>query len=163
LKSRFALPLVTTLALAAAPLGLGCQRPARGMHPPGPELIEAGAGPVPDVVRHAQQDAARDGRQLLVYISATWCQPCERFQKALRGHQLDAYFPTLRLLKFDQDQDRARLDQAGFSGALIPRFVVPGPDGRGTTRLIEGGTKAEDTVSASIGPRLQRLLSGQPL
>jgi thiol-disulfide isomerase/thioredoxin len=145
--------------LLFAVLLCACQR----AHPhSGPQLVEAGPGPVDEVVRTALADAGRDGRQLLVYISATWCEPCERFQKALRAGELDASFPKLRLLKFDHDRDLPRLEQAGYAGNLIPRFVIPGPDGRGTAQRMEGGTKAEDTVSTSIGPRLRALLAGSP-
>lgn len=150
--------------LALVVLLAACQhshgRPAH--HPTGPELIEAGPGPADAVVRTAMAEAQRDGRRLLVYVSATWCQPCERFQKALRAGELDAAFPGLTMLKFDHDRDLPRLQEAGYTGNLIPRFVIPGPDGRGTARRIEGGTKAEDTVSTSIGPRLRQLLDGPP-
>jgi hypothetical protein len=148
--------LFAVLALVA------CQRAHPHPGHRGPELVVAGAGPVDQVVRGALADADREGRRLLVYISATWCEPCERFQKAVRAGELDAAFPTLRLLKFDYDTDHPRLEEAGYAGSLIPRFVIPGPDGRGTTQRMEGGTKAEDTVSTSIGPRLRRLLDGQP-
>jgi hypothetical protein len=151
-------------ALALALLLAACQHShgSATVHRAGPELVEAGPGPVDAVVRTALADAHRDGRRLLVYVSATWCEPCERFQKALRAGELDATFPGLTMLKFDTDRDLPRLEQAGYAGSLIPRFVIPGPDGRGTTRRIEGGTKAEDTVSTSIGPRLRRLLDGPP-
>jgi hypothetical protein len=153
-------PLLLSLALIVG----ACQH-SQGHgagHRPGPELIEAGPGPADAVVRTALADAQRDGRRLLVYISATWCEPCERFQKALRAGELDAAFPGLTMLKFDHDRDSPRLQDAGYSGNLIPRFVIPGADGRGTDRRMEGGTKAEDTVSTSIGPRLRRLLDGPP-
>lgn len=123
-----------------------------------PELVEAGAGAVDQVVLAAMADARRDSRQLVVYVSATWCQPCEHFQHALRGGELDSYFPSLRLLKFDFDRDGRRLATAGYAAELLPSFVMPGPDGRGTDRRIEGATKDADTVARSIGPRLQRLL-----
>jgi hypothetical protein len=150
--------------LALAFLLAACQHSERHgtAHPAGPELIEAGPGPADAVVRTALADAHRDGRRLLVYVSATWCEPCERFQKALRAGELDAAFPGLTMLKFDHDRDLPRLQEAGYTGNLIPRFVIPGPDGRGTARRIEGGTKAADTVSTSIGPRLRRLLDGPP-
>jgi hypothetical protein len=146
-----ALVLATSLVLA-------CNRPTGQKAAIGPELLEAGAGAVPSVVQKARQDADRDQRQLLIYISATWCEPCERFQRALRAGQLNASFPRLTLLKFDADRDTDRLRAAGYDGNYIPRFVVPGPDGRGTDRRIEGGTKAEDTVATSIVPRLAGLL-----
>jgi len=150
--------------LALAFLLAACQHSERHgtAHPAGPELIEAGPGPADAVVRTALADAHRDGRRLLVYVSATWCEPCERFQKALRAGELDAAFPGLTMLKFDHDRDLPRLQEAGYTGNLIPRFVIPGPDGRATDRRIEGGTKAADTVSTSIGPRLRRLLDGPP-
>lgn len=152
------------LVLVSAAL-LACQRP-RSQQPPsptaptGPELVDAGPGAVDQLVRAALGSAERDGRHLLVYVSAVWCRPCERFQEAVRAHELDAQFPRLRLLKFDHDRDETRLAAAGYGGALIPRFVVPKPDGRGSERRMEGGTKDEDTVATSIGPRLRRLLDG---
>lgn len=147
-------------ALAAVLLCLACQEPRPPARPRKPDLVEAApAGAVDAVVRDALAGARRDGRRMLVYVSATWCQPCERFQAALRAGELDAYFPDLRLLKFDADRDNERLAVAGYDGQLIPRFVLPGPDGRATQHRVEGGTKAADTVYTSIGPRLQQLLA----
>ena len=146
--------------LAIALAGAACQEPTAAGRPTKPELLAAGAGPVDAVVRGAMADASRSGRRLVVYVSASWCQPCERFQAALRSGSLDAYFPNLRLLKFDHDQDGPRLAAAGYAGEYLPRFVIPGGDGRASGQRIEGGTKAEDTVFTSIGPRLQRMLNG---
>jgi hypothetical protein len=75
-----------------------------------------------------------------------------------RRPPLDASFPDLRLLKFDSDRDLEPLALAGYDGQFIPRFVVPGPDGRATDRRMEGATKAEDTVATFIAPRLAQLL-----
>jgi hypothetical protein len=162
-------PRIALAALLALAL-LGCQRPPppqeRPPAPPEPpqhvEILPARPGAVDALVKAAATRAQQDGRRLLVYVSAGWCEPCERFQKAVRAGALDATFPDLRLLMFDQDRDLQRLAAAGYDGRLIPRFVVPGPDGRGTTRRVEGGTKAEDTVATSIVPRLARLLGGAP-
>jgi hypothetical protein len=140
-------------------LFLACQRPTGQAAHLGPELVEAGPGPVADLVGRAQEKAKRDGHQLLVYVSATWCEPCERFQKALRAGELNVQFPRLRLFKLDSDRDLARLRAAGYDGEFIPRFVVPGPDGRGTNRRFEGVARGQETVSASIGPRLRELLA----
>ncbi len=143
------------LALAVMP---ACQRPQRGSRPAHVELVPAAAGAVEGVVRGALAEARRDGRRLVVYVSATWCEPCERFQAAVRAGRLDSSFPDLRLLVFDHDRDVGRLAQAGYDGRMIPRFVVPSPDGRASDLRMEGGTKAEDTVATSIAPRLARLL-----
>src|SRR5438034_6960181 len=133
--------------LIAVCLLVACNRPTAHRSAVGVEIVEAGTGAVPGVVQRAQQEAGLDRRQLLVYVSAGWCEPCERFQRAVRAGELNASFPRLTLLKFDADRDGNRLQDAGYDGQYIPRFVVPGPDGRGTTRRMEGGTKAEDTVS----------------
>jgi hypothetical protein len=146
--------------LLTACLLLACNRPTGQRPAAGPAILEAAAGAVPEVVQRARQDADRDRRQLLVYVSATWCEPCERFQRAVRAGALSASFPRLTLLKFDADRDLERLRAAGYDGEYIPRFVVPGPDGRGTARRMEGGTKAEDTVATFIVPRLASLLGG---
>jgi hypothetical protein len=152
-------PLSHRLLPALLLLAAACQRPepsaARPRHV---ELVDASRGPVDAVVRAAQDAARRDRRRLLVYVSAGWCEPCERFQAAVRAGALDASFPDLRLLKFDSDRDLEPLAFAGYDGQYIPRFVVPGPDGRATDRRMEGATKAEDTVAASIAPRLAQLL-----
>jgi hypothetical protein len=151
-------PVLLLLALALAG---ACQRPRAAPPRPHVEILEASPGPVDAVVRAALAGARHDHRRLLVYVSAGWCEPCARFQKAVRSGQLDASFPDLRLLKFDNDRDLDRLTAAGYGGEFIPRFVIPGADGRGTRR-IEGGTKAEDTVDRVIVPRLAQLL-GVPL
>src|SRR4051794_25774994 len=109
--------------LVAASLLLACNRPTASRPATGPQLLEAGAGAVPDLVQRAQQQAERDRRQLLIYVSATWCEPCERFQRALRAGELNASFPRLTLLKFDADRDGERLRTGGYDGDYIPRFV----------------------------------------
>ena len=151
----------THLFLLVVTLAAACQRPRAARPRPRVEILEASPGPADAVVRAALAGAQHDHRRLLVYVSAGWCAPCERFQAAVRSGKLDASFPDLRLLKFDNDRDLDRLTAAGYGGEFIPRFVIPGADGRGTRR-IEGGTKAEDTVDRVIVPRLAKLL-GVPL
>jgi hypothetical protein len=151
-------PLLPAAALVGLLLAGGCQEPHA---PRRPELVTAGPGPADAVVRTALAQAHQQGRRLVVYVSATWCKPCERFQEALRAGQLDGSFHDLRFFKFDHDQDGARLAAAGYAGEYLPRFVVPAEDGRGSAQRMEGGTKADDTVFTSIGPRLQLMLAGR--
>jgi thiol-disulfide isomerase/thioredoxin len=102
--------------------------------------------------------ANRDGKQLLVYVGATWCEPCRRFHQAAAEHKLDAAFPRLRLLVFDDDRDGGRLAMAGYTGKYIPMFVRPNPDGRSSGRQIEGSVKGDGAVD-QIVPRLRTLLN----
>ncbi|NUN15780.1 MAG: thioredoxin family protein [Myxococcales bacterium] len=106
----------------------------------------------------AELDAAdREGRDLLVYVGATWCEPCKRFHDAVVAGELDDTFPTLRLLEFDHDRDGDRLRDAGYSSRMIPLFVAPDVDGRPTDARHAGAVKGDGAVQFLV-PRLKRLL-----
>jgi hypothetical protein len=125
------------------------------------EVLPAPAGDdVAAVMRGELERAKKDGRDLLVYVGAAWCEPCTRFHDAAAAGQLDKTFPTLRLVEFDLDKDRDRLQAAGYRSQMIPLFAVPGPDGRGTGRQIEGSVKGERAVG-EITPRLKALLQAE--
>jgi thiol-disulfide isomerase/thioredoxin len=128
--------------------------------PPPPEFVPApAAGEVATVVKSALADAKRDGRRLLVYVSASWCEPCQRFQDAIKAGQLQTELAGVRFLKFDRDRDEARLTAAGYGSELIPLFVFPDENGRGTARRIEGSIKGPDSVAQNTAPRLLELLA----
>jgi thiol-disulfide isomerase/thioredoxin len=110
-------------------------------------------------VREAIAKANADGRTLLVYVGASWCEPCQRFHHAVEQGELDAAFPRLSILAFDADQDAAALAAAGYASRLIPLFAVPKSDGRASGKQIEGSVKGEAAVS-EITPRLRALVSG---
>jgi thiol-disulfide isomerase/thioredoxin len=114
------------------------------------------------VVRRELERAKADGRRLLVYVGATWCEPCERFHNAAKAGELDAAFPGLRLIEFDLDRDRDRLKKAGYGSKMIPLFAIPREDGTGSGAQIEGGFKGDGAV-ADLTTRLLRFLeTGQP-
>src|SRR4051812_20113525 len=103
----------TALLLSMVALGLAsCSRKdaSPGSH------VEIIAGPKDGDLKTAVQRevtrASAEGRDLLVYVGATWCEPCQRFHKAAEAGELDNVFPALRLIEFDLDRDRDRLDQA---------------------------------------------------
>jgi thiol-disulfide isomerase/thioredoxin len=119
------------------------------------------AGPESDVaklVRAERDKAAADGRDLVVYVGAKWCEPCQRFHAAANRGDLDGDFPELNILEFDLDEDRERLIAAGYVSKLIPLFVTPAEDGRASDRRFEGGVKGDGAV-ANIAPRLRKLLA----
>lgn len=122
------------------------------------EWVPAPEGDVAALVQREAERAAKDGRRLLVYVGATWCEPCQYFHRAAEHGDLDAQFPTLTLLEFDLDVDGARLAAAGYKSELIPLFVVPENDGRASARRFEGSIKGERAV-ANITPRLRSLLA----
>ncbi len=158
-----AAPSATTNGAASAPL----VAPASAV-PPAPagplvlargvRIVHAGAGP--DAARVVIDERARaksDGRDLVVYVGARWCEPCQHFHRAAQRGDLDADFPDLTLLEFDLDDDRDRLATAGYVSQFIPLFAMPGPDGRASDRKFEGSVKGDGAV-ANIAPRLRSLL-----
>ena len=127
--------------------------------PTGPvELLDAKPGDVNVVVKAAMVGAAARNHRLVVYVGASWCEPCERFREAAKKGELDAGFPGLSLLVFDADVDRKRLAAAGYGSQYIPLLVLPKDDGSATEFRMEGGSKGSGAV-ASMSPRLTALLS----
>lgn len=122
------------------------------------EWIKASAGEdAATVVKRELERAQADKKRLVVYVGATWCEPCKRFHDAAESGQLDGVFPNLRLLEFDLDVDGERLAAAGYASKMIPLFVVPTENGRGSDNRIEGSVKGEAAVM-NLRTRLQPLL-----
>jgi hypothetical protein len=149
---RFLLVLACSLAAG------GCAR--KDVPPPAPHLRVISAPPegaVEPIVREELARAEVDKRRLVVYVGASWCEPCQRFHGAAQSGQLDATFPDLTLLEFDLDRDSERLAAARYVSRLIPLFALPSPDGSASGKQVEGGIKGEGAVGY-ITPRLQGLL-----
>jgi thiol-disulfide isomerase/thioredoxin len=118
----------------------------------------APAGKVSSIVRDALANAAAQGRKLVVYVGASWCEPCERFHEAAVRGELDGVLGDLEFLEFDLDRDDQRLRESGYASRYVPLFALPKTDGTASGRQIEGVVKGEGAV-AFIVPRLQKLLS----
>lgn len=119
------------------------------------------APPNVDVAAHvkaAVADAKRDGKQLVVYVGAPWCEPCRYFHDAAIAGELDEAFGDLRLVEFDLDRDGAALERAGYKSHLVPLFALPLDDGRASGKAIEGSIKGDKAV-AQIAPRLRALVA----
>jgi thiol-disulfide isomerase/thioredoxin len=122
-------------------------------------LVESPAqGSVEAVVRDAWEAALAERRRLVVYVGATWCEPCRRFHQAAERGELDDTFPNVTLLAFDLDRDRDRLAAAGYASNLIPLFALPTSAGVASGRQIEGGVKGDGALGFIV-PRLRALLS----
>jgi len=120
-------------------------------------LAAPDSGDVAQAVGQELSRAKADGRDLLVYVGATWCEPCQRFHQAVDKGELNGIFPRLRVLEFDLDRDRDRLAAAGYASRMIPLFVAPNDDGTASERRIEGSVKGEAAVM-DIAGRLRRIL-----
>lgn len=105
-------------------------KPAQG---PGVRIVVA--GPDSDalsVVRTERLRAKAEGRVLVVYAGAGWCEPCKRFKHAVEAGTLDDKLAKTTLLVFDADRDTERLASAGYRFQFIPYVGLPGTDGHPT-------------------------------
>lgn len=123
------------------------------------ELVDA--PPTHDIAAYVTAQLARRDATTVVYVGASWCEPCRRFHEAAAAHRLDAAFGGLRLLIFDLDRDEAALEAAGYRSELIPLFALPGPDGRASGEQFSGSIKGPGALD-EIVPHLRALLGPSP-
>lgn len=121
-------------------------------------LVEAPA--TGDVAQIVRDELARTDQRLVVYVGASWCEPCQRFHDAAARGELNAQLGGTRFLVFDRDRDQAALEAAGYRSAYIPLFALPNPDGTASGRGTEGGIKGDGAVG-QLTPRLRALLDGR--
>jgi hypothetical protein len=121
------------------------------VHPPA-------QGDVVPIVRSEYERATLAGRRLVVYNGAIWCEPCQRFHRAVEHGELDAAFPKLTLLEFDADHDNERLRVAGYASRYIPMFALPNADGTASGKLVEGGVQGDGAVKV-VSDKLKGLLA----
>jgi thiol-disulfide isomerase/thioredoxin len=114
-------------------------------------------GDVDAIVRDAMAKAGAEKRRVVVYVGATWCEPCQRFHQAAEKGELDDTFADVDFLAFDADHDHERLAVAGYTSHYIPLFALPQADGHASGMQIEGGIKGDGAVR-QIAPRLQHML-----
>lgn len=138
---------------AAAPVVPVAAQPAT--RPAAPRLIPAPAGG--GVAEVVNAEARAPGELLVVYVGASWCEPCVAFHDAVAAGELDGALPGVRFLEFDLDRDKARLEADGYTSRYVPLFALPGPDGRASGRQIQGGIKGPG-AAANLVQRLQPLL-----
>jgi hypothetical protein len=152
----------TTATAKTAPAAASATTKPGGDHSPAPigKIDWVDSPPGADVVSLVRAELSRaktDGRSLVVYVGATWCEPCQRFHAAVGRGDLDASFPRLRVLGFDAERDRDGLKVGGYTSQLIPLFALPGSDGRASGKFVQGSIKGDGAVG-EITPKLQALL-----
>jgi thiol-disulfide isomerase/thioredoxin len=101
------------------------------------------------------------GEQIVVYMGASWCEPCKRFHEAVEARELDGKLPPMRFLQFDAEQHGEQLVELGYTSKYVPLFAVPGDDGKSIGRQISGSIKGAGAPD-EIAPRLKNLVEGKP-
>ena len=175
---------VTLFLLVVIPLCVGCRRstevdektaqaPASAVEgtasPVAPPALRPHFIPVPPELTVVEPFVQREfaasktaGERTLVYVGASWCEPCQSFHQAVERGELDALLGRTRFLEFDADRHGAMLREAGYVYGLIPVIAVPTPDGRSSGRLLSGSIKGPTAVEQNLVPRLRALLRGEP-
>lgn len=103
------------------------------------------------------------GERMLVYVGASWCEPCERFHEAVEAGELDALLAGVRFVEFDADRHSEALDAAGYSFRMIPVIAEASADGAASGRQLTGSIKGPEAVHGNLAPRLKALLDGRPV
>ncbi|HEV8244534.1 MAG TPA: thioredoxin family protein [Polyangiaceae bacterium] len=117
--------------------------------------------PVEQFVQEQVERAETDGARVVVYVGASWCEPCRHFHEALEHGELDRALAGTRFLEFDADRDGRELRAAGYTSKYVPLFGIPDPDGRASGLMIEGSVKGPSAVAENLLPRLVALLDGR--
>jgi thiol-disulfide isomerase/thioredoxin len=139
--------------LVALAIG-GCKdAPPSGAPALKPEWLTAPADePVATIMLREADRAAGEGRKVLLYVGASWCEPCQLFHEAVAAGKLDAELGGLRFVAFDLDHDRRRLAMAGCSSDMIPLFARPTAEGRcDATARVAGAMKGDGAVPYLVG------------
>ena len=140
---------------------VACSSSSGGPSAPHGKLELVAAPAVQDVAPLVASEVAKaqhDGKRLLVYVGAPWCEPCQHFHDAAAAGKLDDQFGELRLLVFDDERDGPALGRAGYTYKMIPMFALPNADGTASGKNIQGSIKGDGAV-AQIAPRLHALLA----
>ena len=107
------------------------------------DVVEAS----PDVdtvsfIRAKRLEARAARRVLVVYVGASWCEPCKKLRSELASGRLDERLGRVSLLTFDADRDVDRLGAAGYTFTSVPYVALPGADGRPTDSRAAAGKGA---------------------
>ncbi|MBS2015248.1 MAG: thioredoxin family protein [Deltaproteobacteria bacterium] len=106
----------------------------------GIKVVNAPAdGDAISTIRTARLQAKAEGRVLVVYVSATWCEPCRRMKDEIHAGRLDDALGKTTLLAFDADKDGDRLASAGYKFSFIPFVALPSADGHPADSLEAKG------------------------
>lgn len=112
-----------------------------------------------ELAEYVAQEIARGSRDrvpVVVYVGATWCEPCRDFHAAADAGALDATLGPMRFLEFDLDRDGDRLTAAGYRSELVPLFARPLADGRASGTQTDGVRKGGNYVE-QLAPRIKAL------
>jgi len=102
------------------------------------------------LIRTERLRAKAEGKSLVVYAGASWCEPCRKFHELAKSGSIDAELGNITLLHFDATRDEDRLAAAGYRYKFIPFFALAGADGSMTAQYETKGDASADTMRAIV-------------
>ncbi len=114
-----------------------------------------------DVVRVAARFAAEAvaaGETPVIYVGATWCQPCLLYKKSLDDPRMKAAHEGVRVL--EADADLHDLSALGISPNGIPHWATVDASGVSDGRAIDGGAWGDNTPE-NMAPALSAFFRGE--
>ncbi len=114
-------------------------------------------------LKEQMSSARAAGERVLVYVGASWCEPCERFHDAVEAGELDAMLAGTRFVEFDADRHTEALGAAGYAFRMIPVIAQPNAEGAASGRQLTGSIKGPAAVHDDLVPRVEALLAGRPV
>ena len=119
---------------------------AANLQPPSFLRYPGQAGAIEPWIQEQVETADSAHLRVLVYVGASWCEPCQHFHQAVERGELNGTLNGLRFLEFDQDRDAAALKVAGYIYEYIPVLALPDPDGRNHGHMITGSIKGPNAI-----------------
>lgn len=102
-------------------------------------------------IKTQRQEVVAQNGQVLVYVGAAWCEPCQVFKNSVKKGELDDELAGVRFLEFDLDTDKPALQAAGYGTRMIPLLALPDEEGRGTDQRIIGSIKGPGATKNIMG------------
>lgn len=112
-------------------------------------------------IRTERLRAKAEGRTLVVFAGASWCEPCRMFHQAVQDGSLGSTLRDFTFLEFNADDDQERLGALGYTYKEIPYFALPAADGSRSVSFSPVPkrdtvlTEIEKTLHSWGGPHLR--------
>jgi hypothetical protein len=105
-----------------------------------------------------QGHAVSERQKLVVWVTATDCQPCTGVSVALSNRKVQEALAGVRLLRVDVAEHHLELSRLGIPVDVMPGFVLLGPDGT-PVDYVNGGEWDAD-IPENIAPVLGGFVRG---
>ena len=140
--------------------------PVRAVAPPTAEAVpgvtmhelKPGSGELPALIAAEVNQARAQHLRPVVYVSATWCGPCNALKHSLGDPKMVDAFSGSYVIKLDLDAWDAPLKAAGFPVDSVPVFFQLDASGKPTGKNLTGAAWSDD-VPANMAPPIKAFLA----